>query len=265
MSIGGQVPSAHVEARKRPTCPWLAADLIDSQVRGICTLSEGQPSHRHRRISYRFGHVKRCLFVRARITMSARDWPPEGVCAETGLQWGARPQRLKQCVADRSVARIGASRRFSPKAHGGHAIGRSCSGAAWLRWRILLTNNLIHRTPRGARARQGLTPRIDSWVTPRGGESARERNWCTVSDGTLAAGTRQRWPKCGTGQSDQATSVSAHEPGAATAHVAPWHPAPRGGCETCSAAVEAAKYRRPSPWKYRRDTRSQICTSEVIR
>ena len=41
--------------------------------------------------------------------MSARDWPPEGVCAETGLKWGARPQRLKQCVADRSVARIDAA------------------------------------------------------------------------------------------------------------------------------------------------------------
>lgn len=37
----------------------------------------------------------------------------------------------------------------------------------------------------------------------------------TKSDDTLTGGTRQRWPKCGTGQSDQATSVSAHEPGAA--------------------------------------------------
>jgi hypothetical protein len=37
----------------------------------------------------------------------------------------------------------------------------------------------------------------------------------TESDDTLTGGTRQRWPKCGTGQSDRAMSVLAHEPGAA--------------------------------------------------
>ena len=37
----------------------------------------------------------------------------------------------------------------------------------------------------------------------------------TESDDTLTGSTRQRWPKCGTGQSDRAMSVLAHEPGAA--------------------------------------------------
>ena len=37
----------------------------------------------------------------------------------------------------------------------------------------------------------------------------------TESDDTLAGRTRQRRPKCGTGQSDRAMSVLAHEPGAA--------------------------------------------------
>ena len=64
----------------------------------------------------------------------------------------------------------------------------------------------------------------------------------TESDDTLTGSTRQRRPKCGAGQSDRAMSVLAHEPGrAALAHAASWHPAPRGGCETCSATVEAAK------------------------
>ena len=63
----------------------------------------------------------------------------------------------------------------------------------------------------------------------------------TKSDDTLTGSTRQRWPKCGTGQSDRAMSVLAHEPRSCAAHAAPWHPVPRGGCETCSAAVEAAK------------------------
>ena len=90
-----------------------------------------------------------CSFVRGSRCPRAIG-RPAGVCAETGLKWGARPQRLGQCVADRSVACIGAPVVFSPKAHCERAIGRSCYGAAWLRWRILLTNNLIHRTPRGA-------------------------------------------------------------------------------------------------------------------
>jgi hypothetical protein len=61
------------------------------------------------------------------------------------------------------------------------------------------------------------------------------------SDDTLTEGTRQHWPKCGTGQSDRAMSVLAHEQGPALrAHADPLHPAPRGGCETCSAGVEAA-------------------------
>ena len=34
----------------------------------------------------------------------------------------------------------------------------------------------------------------------------------TKSDDTLTGSTRQRWPKCGTGQSDRAMSVLAHEP-----------------------------------------------------
>ena len=37
----------------------------------------------------------------------------------------------------------------------------------------------------------------------------------TKSDDTLTVSTRQRWPKCGTGQSDRAISVLAHESGAA--------------------------------------------------
>ena len=37
----------------------------------------------------------------------------------------------------------------------------------------------------------------------------------TESDDTLTGSTRQRGPKCGTGQSDRAMSVLAHEPGAA--------------------------------------------------
>ena len=37
----------------------------------------------------------------------------------------------------------------------------------------------------------------------------------TKSDDTLTGCTRQRWPKCGTGQSDRAMSVPAHEPEAA--------------------------------------------------
>ena len=37
----------------------------------------------------------------------------------------------------------------------------------------------------------------------------------TKSDDTLTGSTRQRRPKCGTGQSDRAMSVLAHEPGAA--------------------------------------------------
>ena len=72
------------------------------------------------------------------------------------------------------------------------------------------------------------------------GRAAGERKSRTESDGTLTGGTRQRrWPKCGTGQSDQAISVSPHQE-LRGAHAAPWHPAPSGGCETCSAAVEAA-------------------------
>jgi hypothetical protein len=63
----------------------------------------------------------------------------------------------------------------------------------------------------------------------------------TKSDDTLTGSARHRRLKCGTGQSDQAMSVLAHQPRSCAAHAAPWHPAPRGGCETCSAAVEAAK------------------------
>ena len=63
----------------------------------------------------------------------------------------------------------------------------------------------------------------------------------TKSDDTLTGSTRQCRLKCGTGQSDQAMSVLVHQPRSCAAHAAPWHPAPLGGCETCSAAVEAAK------------------------
>ena len=47
--------------------------------RGSHSIVRRQPSHRHRRNSYRSGHVKRCLIVRAGIAMSAQDWPP-GTC-----------------------------------------------------------------------------------------------------------------------------------------------------------------------------------------
>ena len=53
--------------------------------------------------------------------------------------------------------------------------------------------------------------------------------------------SRRRWPKCGTGQSDRAMSVLAHEPRRAalrTQHHGILHRA--AACETCSAAVEAA-------------------------
>ncbi len=74
-----------------------------------------------------------------------------GVAQKTGLERGARPQRLKQCLADRSVA-LPMLLVVSPQRRTASTLsaGRSCYGAAWLRWRILLTNNPIHRTPRGA-------------------------------------------------------------------------------------------------------------------
>lgn len=69
----------------------------------ICTLSDGRPSHRHRRISHRFGHVKPSLIILARITKSARDCPPGRCAQKTRLERGnARNDESRALLTDLS-------------------------------------------------------------------------------------------------------------------------------------------------------------------
>ena len=138
ISVGGQVPTRESMSEKHRSVGDLAPIQSTVKSGGSRAFSSGRPSRRHRRLWYGFGHVKRCLIVRARNAMSAHNWLPGGCLQTPVARGGARPQRLVHCVADRCVACIGVPTDYSPKAHCESARARSCSGVAWLRCRILL-------------------------------------------------------------------------------------------------------------------------------
>ena len=71
--------------------------------------------------------------------MSARDWPPGRCMRRNRSQVGSTPATTRSSALLTDLSHVSVLPvAFSPKAHCENAIGRSCYGAAWLRWLILL-------------------------------------------------------------------------------------------------------------------------------